>query len=95
MTTATASLTIHQTRETLPGNATIDGRPHSYTTYNASGRGKLVATIAGPVELVRSPIPCSTQTADLGLLDDGKAYCLRDVLEFARRGERGLSIVAD
>lgn len=57
-----------------------------YDALNASGRGKLVAKVCGPVEVVK------WGNADMIALD-GQPWTLRDVLAMAQRGERGLSVV--
>lgn len=61
-------------------------RPRGYKAFNASGKGRPIATVAGRVELVRDG------NADMAKLD-GKTYALRDILTFARAGERGLSVL--
>lgn len=64
-----------------------DGARSGYHALNASGKGTLVAVVAGPV--AKEILGHSGN--DGGRLDDG-VYVLRDILAFARRGERGLSI---
>ena len=62
--------------------------PDSYGAYNLSGKGKTVATIEGAIQGVKSEFG-----ADMIKLD-GYTWALRDILSFARRGERGLMVVA-
>lgn len=63
-----------------------DGERSGYHALNASGKGTRVALVAGPVTK-----DSLGHDSDGGRLDDG-VYVLRDILAFARRGERGLSI---
>jgi hypothetical protein len=58
----------------------------SYKAYNISGRGKLVAKIQGDMT------PAKHFDADMITLDDG-TYALRDILSFAQRGMRGLTLI--
>ena len=62
-------------------------RPAGYMAYNAHGKGKPVATVSGPIEIVKGHV-----NVDMGRIPSG-TYALRDILAFARRGEHGLSIV--
>ena len=67
-----------------------DERGHQaggYWGLNIQGRGKLVAVIDGPVQVV--DIGFGVQG---GRLDDGKSYAPRTLIAFARRGDHGLSI---
>lgn len=77
-------ITINATREWTPG---VEGRGGYATCYNASGKGKAVATVDGPVAVCDLGFGC-----DGGLID-GQSWALRDVLDMAKRGERGLSLV--
>jgi hypothetical protein len=63
-----------------------DNRASGYHALNASGKGHQIAVVAGPV--IKASLG---HDSDGGQLDDG-LYALRDILAFARRGERGLSI---
>ena len=61
--------------------------PDSYGAYNLTGKGKPVATVEGVFEAVKE------FGADMIKLD-GYTWALRDILAFARRGDRGLIVVA-
>jgi hypothetical protein len=63
----------------------IEGKTIYYDALNAQGRGKKVAVISGEFEVV------SHQFGDSVKLADG-TYALREVLSFAKRGERGLTL---
>lgn len=84
------SITINKHFEMATCEINEDGsQPAGYWALNASGKGEVVALVAGPVEL-----------ADMGYGAEGgkigdDVYALRDVLAFARRGERGLSVIVD
>ncbi|MFT4177530.1 MAG: hypothetical protein QM627_12870 [Luteolibacter sp.] len=58
----------------------------SYEAYNISGRGRIVATITGEMK------PAKHFGADMIALDDG-TYALRDILSFAQRNMRGLTLI--
>jgi hypothetical protein len=59
--------------------------PSSYKALNISGRGKLVATVTGPMTAAKH------YNADMVSMDDG-TWALRDILDFAKAGLRGLSM---
>lgn len=66
---------------------TEESGPASYKALAINTtKGVAVATVTGPGEIVKS------WSADMWRLEDG-TYALRDILTFARRGARGLSIV--
>jgi hypothetical protein len=78
--TITATIRIHE-----QPCETEDGPGHYEALSLTSGRA--LATVTGPGEIVQS------FGVDMWRLSDGD-YALRDILAFARRGERGLSVVA-
>lgn len=63
-----------------------DQRKNGYWSLNASGRGQLVATVSGPHSITQ------IGTSDVAVVD-GQEWALRDFVNMARRGERGLSLV--
>jgi hypothetical protein len=66
-----------------------DGRKTGYYSLNASGRGRPIAEINGPITLLvkhYGPIKL-----DMAVLDDG-TYSLRDALNFARAGTHSLRL---
>jgi hypothetical protein len=85
---------IHETKV----SCIAETGPSYYTALNASGKGKLVARVAGP-EIEIHKWAMGDESADMCWLSaDAKArggehaYALRDILAFARNGKHGLSL---
>ena len=68
-----------------------NGGAPEHTALNLSGSGKIIATVQGPIE----PIIASEDHFGCDMIGfEGKTWAIRDILRFARNGERGLVVVA-
>jgi hypothetical protein len=73
-------ITISKTNE---ATVNVNGVGGYYEALNASGKGKVVATIQGATKAALGH----------GALVGSTVWALRDVLAMAERGEQGLSVV--
>jgi transposase len=62
--------------------------PDSYQALNLTGKGRVVATVEGAIQIVKSEFG-----ADMIKMADGYTWAIRDVLAMAQRGEHGLMLV--
>lgn len=86
MKTNTINISEQWINERMEGDT---DRASGYYALNASGKGKLIETIVGALEIV--VVRCGAVAVELAKIE-GRTYSLRDAVDFARAGTHGLSI---
>jgi len=77
------TIQIHETTEQIQSES---GKMTSYKALNHSGKGKMIATVTGPIIKTKSRFG-----SDMIEMESDR-WALRDILAFAQRGEHGLTL---